>query len=145
MQWLVAGITNAEAAEADITSDYENAKSLMNKALYCFRQANNNMFVRKAKIHLESFNLRMKIIHDNQKGTLLTQQQERSAVDNQLVVIEREIEAVDMMENLLKENLLFEAKEFGTDIKKLLQVIYPSASFLESTLLQHLPGRGYAY
>ena len=139
IQWLASGITNAEAAEAEVSSDYEHAQSLMNKALYCFRQANNDLFARKAEIQLESFGLRIKIFKANREGTLL-------AKDGAGCRLELETEAVDSMENLLKENLLLEVKGLGRDMKKLLQVVYPSSAFLESMLLQHLPeGGGYTY
>jgi len=62
-EWLASGITNAEAAEAEVTSDFEHAKSLMEKAIYCFGQANNDGFTQKAKIQLKSFEFRLKLFH----------------------------------------------------------------------------------
>jgi hypothetical protein len=91
---LASGITNAEAAEAEVSSDYEHAQSLMNKALYCFRQANNDLFARKAEIQLESFGLRIKIFKANREGTLLEK-------DGAGYRLELETEAVDSMERRL--------------------------------------------
>lgn len=135
---MASGITNAEAAEAEVNSDQEHAQSLMNKAIYCFKQANNDVFARKAEIQLESFGLRIKMFKAAREGTLLADDgtEYRSGLEK---------EAIELMENLLKENLLLEAKGLGRDMKKLLEKIYPSSSFLERSLLQHLPGGGYAY
>ena len=138
IQWLASGITNAEAAEVEANNDYEHALSLMSKALYCFRQANNAAFTRKAMVQAESFRLRDKLLEAGNYEAL-------SSENNAASRSEFESEAVKLMENLMKQNMLLEVQGLGRDLRKFLRLVYPSSSFLESTLLQHLPGGGYAY
>ena len=69
IQWLASGITNAEAAEAEVSGDNIHAQSLMEKAIYCFKQASNDSFGKKAEIQLASFKLRLKIFSIGRSGT----------------------------------------------------------------------------
>lgn len=137
-EWLASGITNAEAAEAEVTSDYEHAKSLIEKAIYCFGQANNDGFTQKAKIQLESFELRLKLFHFRIDKNLLAKKDVEYCT-------QIETKAASLMEKLLKQNLLLESKGLGRDLQKLLQVLYPSKNFFDSMLSHHLPGAGYTY
>lgn len=131
MQWLASGITNAEAADAEITSDNEHARSLIEKAIYCFQQADNELFAKKAKIQLASFQIRHNIFDAGGFGG-----KQPSLDSNRISSIEKE--AAKLSEKLLKENLLLEAKGLGRDVQKILQKSSPSSVFLERDVLRHL-------
>jgi len=130
-EWLASGITNAEAADAEITSDNEHARSLIEKAIYCFQQADNELFAKKAKIQLASFEIRRNIFDAGGFGG------KQSSLDSyKISSIEKE--AARLSEKLLKENLLLEAKGLGRDVQKVLQKSSPSSVFLERDVLRHL-------
>ena len=135
IQWLASGITNAEAAEAEVSGDNIHAQSLMEKAIYCFRQASNDSFGKKAEIQLASFKLRLKILNVGRSGTSVDAE---SSSD-----IEKE--AVELFVKLLKENLVLEAAGMGRDMGKILQKTYPSSAFLEKQILRGIkPEGGYS-
>ena len=135
IQWLASGITNAEAAEAEVSGDNIHAQSLMEKAIYCFKQASNDSFWKKAEIQLASFKLRLKIFNVGQSGT--------SADAESSSDIEKE--AVELFVKLLKENLVLEAAGMGRDMGKILQKTYPSSAFLEKQILRGIkPEGGYS-
>ena len=56
----------------------------MNKALYCFKQASNEPFTKKAKIQLDSFNLRLKLFNAPRAGTF-SDDKSRSKVEKEAV------------------------------------------------------------
>ena len=135
IQWLASGITNAEAAEAEVSGDNIHAQSLMEKAIYCFKQASNDSFGKKAEIQLASFKLRLKIFNVGRSGTSVDAE---SSSD-----IEKE--AVELFVKLLKENLVLEAAGMGRDMGKILQKTYPSSAFLEKQILRGIkPEGGYS-
>ena len=135
IQWLASGITNAEAAEAEVSGDNIHAQSLMEKAIYCFKQASNDSFGKKAEIQLASFKLRLKIFN---VGRSETSADAESSSD-----IEKE--AVELFVKLLKENLVLEAAGMGRDMGKILQKTYPSSAFLEKQILRGIkPEGGYS-
>ena len=135
IQWLASGITNAEAAEAEVSGDNIHAQSLMEKAIYCFKQASNDSFGKKAEIQLASFKLRLKIFSIGRSGT--------SADAESSSDIEKE--AVELFVKLLKENLVLEAAGMGRDMGKILQKTYPSSAFLEKQILRGIkPEGGYS-
>ena len=135
IQWLASGITNAEAAEAEVSGDNIHAQSLMEKAIYCFKQASNDSFGKKAEIQLASFKLRLKIFNVGRSGT--------SADAESSSDIEKE--AVELFVKLLKENLVLEAAGMGRDMGKILQKTYPSSAFLEKQILRGIkPEGGYS-
>lgn len=135
IQWLASGITNAEAAEAEVSGDNIHAQSLMEKAIYCFKQASNDSFGKKAEIQLASFKLRLKILNVGRSGTSVDAE---SSSD-----IEKE--AVELFVKLLKENLVLEAAGMGRDMGKILQKTYPSSAFLEKQILRGIkPEGGYS-
>ena len=135
IQWLASGITNAEAAEAEVSGDNIHAQSLMEKAIYCFKQASNDSFGKKAEIQLASFKLRLKIFN---VGRSRTSADAESSSD-----IEKE--AVELFVKLLKENLVLEAAGMGRDMGKILQKTYPSSAFLEKQILRGIkPEGGYS-
>ena len=135
IQWLASGITNAEAAEAEVSGDNIHAQSLMEKAIYCFKQASNDSFGKKAEIQLASFKLRLKIFNIGRSGT--------SADAESSSDIEKE--AVELFVKLLKENLVLEAAGMGRDMGKILQKTYPSSAFLEKQILRGIkPEGGYS-
>ena len=135
IQWLASGITNAEAAEAEVSGDNIHAQSLMEKAIYCFKQASNDSFGKKAEIQLASFKLRLRILNVGRSGT--------SADAESSSDIEKE--AVELFVKLLKENLVLEAAGMGRDMGKILQKMYPSSAFLEKQILRGIkPEGGYS-
>ena len=135
IQWLASGITNAEAAEAEVSGDNIHAQSLMEKAIYCFKQASNDSFGKKAEIQLASFKLRLRILNVGRSGT--------SADAESSSDIEKE--AVELFVKLLKENLVLEAAGMGRDMGKILQKTYPSSAFLEKQILRGIkPEGGYS-
>ena len=68
--------------------------SLMEKAIYCFKQADNKDFEEKAKTQGKSFEFRCKLFVANRVG------------GDGASLSWAEKEAAEHMENLLKENLL---------------------------------------
>ena len=135
IQWLASGITNAEAAEAEVSGDNIHAQSLMEKAIYCFKQASNDSFGKKAEIQLASFKLRLKIFSIGRSGTS-TDAESSSDIEK---------EAVELFVKLLKENLVLEAAGMGRDMGKILQKTYPSSAFLEKQILRGIkPEGGYS-
>ena len=126
-------MTNAEAAEVELGSDYKNAYALMEKAIYCFKQAENEEYEEKARIQSKSFEFRRKLFDADRLGTF-------GSVSPQ--DYENEKEGAKILENLLKKNLLFEAKSLGKDMAKILDKLYPSSPFLDRYVLQELMVRG---
>ena len=122
-------MTNAEAAEVEFGSDYKNAHALMEKAIYCFKQAENEEYEEKARIQSKSFEFRRKLFDADRLGTF-------GSVSPQ--DYENEKEGAKILENLLKKNLLFEAKSLGKDMAKILDKLYPSSPFLDRYVLQEL-------
>ena len=107
----------------------------MEKAIYCFKQASNDSFWKKAEIQLASFKLRLKIFNVGRSGT--------SADAESSSDIEKE--AVELFVKLLKENLVLEAAGMGRDMGKILQKTYPSSAFLEKQILRGIkPEGGYS-
>ena len=122
-------MTNAEAAEVELGSDYKNAYALMEKAIYCFKQAESEEYEEKARIQSKSFEFRRKLFDADRLGT-------SRGVSPQ--DYENEKEGAKILENLLKKNLLFEAKSLGKDMAKTLDKLYPSSPFLDRYVLQEL-------
>ena len=122
-------MTNAEAAEVEFSSDYKNAHALMEKAIYCFKQAESEEYEEKARIQSESFEFRRKLFEADRLGTF-------GGVSPQ--DYENEKEGAKILENLLKKNLLFEAKSLSKDMAKILDKLYPSSPFLDRYVLQEL-------
>ena len=106
MKWLASGITNAIAAESEISDNSEKAKEFINRAIYCFKQANNDSFKRKADIQSESITLRLKYFNAGRTGSFLQADEK---------------EVVELFEKVLKENLLIEVVGLGKDIDNMLQ------------------------
>ena len=132
-QWLASGITNAEAAEAVFGSDHGHACSLMEKAIYCFQQADKESFARKASSQLASFELRNEIATSRSFGS----NPDSSLAASKLSEIEKNAALVS--EKLLKENLLSEAIRLGRDVQHtILQRMYLSSTFFERYILQQL-------
>jgi hypothetical protein len=135
IQWLASGITNAEAAEAEVSGDNIHAQSLMEKAIYCFKQASNDSFAKKAEIQLASFKLRLNIFNVGRSGAS-SDAESRSDIEK---------EAVELFVKLLKENLVLEAAGLGRDIGNIVQKTYPSSAFLEKQILRGIkPEGGYS-
>mmetsp|Transcript_20526 Transcript_20526/g.42887 ORF Transcript_20526/g.42887 Transcript_20526/m.42887 type:complete len:129 (+) Transcript_20526:503-889(+) len=122
-QWLASGITNAEAAETETSNYNENAVFLMEKAIYCFKQADNYAFAKKAKAQAESIRFRLDLFRGD-----------KSNPARELTLL-----ASERMEGLLEENLLLEASELGRDVAKILSDAYTSSPFFERYILRYLP------
>jgi hypothetical protein len=130
-EWLASGVSNAEAAEAEGGNDESSAKSLLEKAIYCFEQAKHDDFAKKAKLQLVSFSFRCEVIRDRNS--------DKGAAHRQ----ETEQEGVQIMAKLLRENLLLEARGLGKYLQMTTKTIYSSSNFLQRFLVQMLPGEGY--
>jgi len=131
-EWLASGITNAEAAESEVSGDNTHAQSLMEKAIYCFKQASNDSFTKKSEIQLASFKLRLKIFNAGMSGASLDVES-RSDMEKK---------AVELLVKLLKENLVLEAAGLGRDIESIVQKTYPSSPFLDKQILRYIRTRG---
>ena len=116
-EWLAAGISNAEAADAE-ENDLENASNLLNKAIYCFEKGRHDSFVRKAELQLKSVEFRLKIYRTDPSDI----QQQRE--------IERE--AVYIMRELCKADLSLEIASLGKALRETLDKLYPSSDFLQT-------------
>lgn len=121
-EWASTGITNAEAAEAEMATNSSHAVSLMEKAIYCFKHANNDLLLNKAKIQLDSFKLRSKIFNSDH------------IVSNSISDFQKE--AIPIFVKLLEENLVLEAKDLGRDLQTILDD--QLTSFLDKQVLQNL-------
>lgn len=129
---MASGITNAEAAESEVSGDNTHAQSLMEKAIYCFKQASNESFARKSEIQLASFKLRLKIFNAGMTGASLDVES-RSGMEKK---------AIELVVKLLKENLVLEAASLGRDIESIVQKTYPSSPFLDKQILRYIKPRG---
>lgn len=132
---MASGITNAEAAEAEFSNDSKDAHSLMEKAIYCFKQADIDVFEEKARIHVESFKFRNNLFNADRIGSPGTLEYD----DTRLSV---EKAGAELLEKLLKENLLAEARALGREMAKIVIRQYPTSPYLERYVVRQLPGGG---
>ena len=124
-EWLAAGLSNAEAADAE-EYDYENKCSLLKKAVYCFEQGRHDLFVRKAKIQLRSIELRMKVL-DIDVGS------------NDVVLLRKiEKEAVCIMRGLIEADMGSEVLELCKCMNDLMNNLYPSSDFFQRYLIKNV-------
>ena len=130
---MASGIANAEAAEAEFSNDSEDARSLMEKAIYCFKQADIDVFEEKARIHVASFQLRNSLFYADRPGNPETFEYEKTR-------LQVEKAGAELMEKLLKENLLTEARALGKEMAKLMARQYLMSPYLETHVVQQLPG-----
>ena len=107
-EWISSGIENAEAAEDYENNDLLSAKSLLDKAIYCFQQANEVELARKARVHRSSIQFRLKLrpaparSEENQDGD------GDGDIENDFTTFG--VKAAGIVENLVRENLLNEAE-----------------------------------
>jgi hypothetical protein len=128
-EWLVSGVANAEAAEVEGSAYSGDAHGLMTKAIYCFEQSKNDSFLKKAKVHLESLQFRRVLLdHENTKS------RDESSV-------ELEMQAVAIMEKLLRENLLYEARALGMDLRSIVREVDSSTYFLDHSIIEKLTAK----
>ena len=104
-EWSSSGLENAEAAEYEAANNFALAESLFEKAIYCFQNAENEEFVRKAQAHQTSIQF---------KSNLPPSPSTETSVGEGFHSLE--IEASKVVESLLKENLLAEAKNLISKI-----------------------------
>jgi hypothetical protein len=126
-EWLVSGVVNAEAAEVEGSAYSEDAHALMAKAIYCFEQSKNDTFLKKARIHLESFQFR-KVLLDRQI------QKSKDAFSLELV----ELRVVSTLGQLLQENLLYEASALLKDLRSTFREMDASCYFLDHLIIDKL-------
>jgi len=93
-EFCVVGIDNAESAECSEVQ-FQNARNYLDRAIYCFQEAQNSELVAKAQAHCQSVQFRDQLV---QVGSSETTHDRES--------IERK--AAHTLELLLKENLLTE-------------------------------------
>jgi hypothetical protein len=134
-EWLASGISNAEAADAEESNNESSAKSLLEKAIYCFEQAEHEDFSNKAKAQLESFTFRCKVLTDRRTGTS----------EDTTYRKDTEAEGAEIMAKLIQESLLLEARGLGKDLQFLTKEIYSSSDFMQKFVIQKLPGEEYSY
>jgi hypothetical protein len=100
-EWCSRGLENAMMAET--TEDLVNAESLLERALYCFQQIGDVALCSKARANIASIRFRASL---EDGSTAVT----TDAVD------ELEVTAARIMEGLLAEGLLVEARTLCTSI-----------------------------
>lgn len=122
-EWLAAGLSNAEAADAE-EYDYENKCSFLKKAVYCFEQGRHDLFVRKAKVQLRSIELRMKVSDIDVEDVDLCQNIEK--------------EAVCIARGLLEADMGSEVLELSKSLRDITNNLYPSSDFLRTYLIMNV-------
>lgn len=110
-EWLSSGIESAEAAE--VADDPEVAESLLEKAIYCFQQANDHELARMARAHRAS--IRFKLALPPMSTQKVVEAGNRD-------FREFEVTAAKLVENLLTESLLTEAKDLCSSVLPYLPV-----------------------
>jgi len=93
-EFLIRGFDDAEMGESDHV-DLEVALASLDRAIFCFEQAENPPLAAKARTHRRSIQLRI---------DLLSRHKEMSINDKKIA----EVETARLMESLVKEGLLFE-------------------------------------
>ena len=102
-EWLASGVENAELAENE--DDPSTAESMLEKAIYCFQQANNHELAQKARTHRRSVIFQSQLPIMSKTSSLGNDERRRL-----------EIEAANIVENLLIEGLTKEAKDLCDSI-----------------------------
>jgi len=93
-EFCVVGIDNAELAESSDIKLHQ-ARSYLDRAIYCFHEAQNSELVAKAQVQVQSVQLREKLIRIDSP-----------IAKDAMEMIERE--ATQVLKSLLRENLLME-------------------------------------
>mmetsp|Transcript_31441 Transcript_31441/g.75852 ORF Transcript_31441/g.75852 Transcript_31441/m.75852 type:complete len:2512 (-) Transcript_31441:67-7602(-) len=129
-EWLSSGMDNAEAAEDE--EDLSVAESFLDKAIYCFREAQDHNLAHKACAHRESvrFQSRLPMLSTDSK-----EEGERDCDSSESQMLE--VEGARIVESLLRESLLEEAKNLC--LRLLPYLSNDSASHLERKILHRLP------
>ena len=123
-EWLLTGLNNAEQAESDANEDLARVEGLLDRAIYCFEQAKDDVLARKARAHRASIRLRFE---------LETRRQESNEDDNDGTI---EVELAQVVQLLLSERLLMECR---TICESTLSCLAPySRKRLEQELLSDL-------
>jgi hypothetical protein len=121
-EWLAAGLSNAEAADAE-EYDFENKCSLLKKAVYCFEQGRHDLFTRKAKVQLRSIELRMKVSDID--------------VEDVELLWKIEKEAVCIIRGLIEADMGLEVLELCKSLRNIMNKLYPSSDFLQRHLIMN--------
>jgi hypothetical protein len=95
-EWIASGLENAEIGESYSSTSIEESLSMFEKALFCFEQGKDDILSRKARAQKASLLFRQRL----QDGTI--QWNENGGV--------AEFDSVLMVEQLVSENLLLEAR-----------------------------------
>ncbi|KAL3942123.1 MAG: hypothetical protein SGBAC_003623 [Bacillariaceae sp.] len=106
-KWLSTGMDNAEAAE--IEDDLSAAESLWDKAIYCFREAQDHDLASKARTYRASvrFQMTLPVLTGRGDKKSETSVQKEEAESDYLML---EVEGAITVESLLREGLVQEAK-----------------------------------
>ena len=103
-QFCVLGIDNAELASSS-EIEYEEALAFLKRSEYCFDKASNSELLTKTKTQLESMNLRSELStgHWDRRAVRSGDQDLEGDIGGEM-----EEKAAEVIEKLLKENLLLE-------------------------------------
>jgi hypothetical protein len=106
----LSGLDNAVMAEA--SEDLSESESWLEKAIYCFEQIGDTALASKARAHRSGVRFRL-----NLEGT--------AGSDNEIVDVQQiESDAALLMEELLAERLVLEAREVCCSILSLFNAKY---------------------
>lgn len=109
-EWLSSGIENTEAAEDQGHDNSALAESFLEKAIYCFKQADDKSLIAKAEAHKDWLEFKAKVPSKPEKPPSGDEYREL------------EDEAAKIADRLFKENLLLQAKDLMERINPFLYV-----------------------
>jgi len=95
-EWIASGLENAELAEASEEMDLDDSLLLLEKALFCFEQGKENALAQKTRTHRLSLLLQRDL-----------REQDPMCSKGSAAI---ELQSAEMLEQLLSENLLLEAR-----------------------------------
>lgn len=107
-EFVSEGISNAELAEA-VETELDQSQMLLERAIWCFEQTDNNDLAAKARMHYSSISFRLELQPPNE---------ERDANDCALL----EARAAHLMESLIQEGLTFEVLNLFVAVEPFLSV-----------------------
>jgi len=93
-EWVTTGIDNAEMAEEITNTDISQAETLLDKAVYCFEQANEPVLASTARNHCSSIRFRSQLL----------------STDSPPATTKVELRVSWIMERLMADNLLVECR-----------------------------------
>jgi hypothetical protein len=127
-EWRSAGLDNAVMAES--SEDLSVSEGWLEKAIYCFEQVGDTVLASKARTHKLSIQFRLNLESIAVSGN--------ETIDLYSYAAQTELDAALLTEELLAEQLLFEAKEVCCSILPFLSVNY--REMLQDGLISMFPG-----